>query len=437
MGVDGHRSEGCWASAVPFPQGGLTVWAAWDPQALYLAFESKETRLDQLKANAREGEWAVLDQDDVVEWGLSDRLMDRTDWFLFNIKGKAASRQAQGPKPFPGEVRVVSERLKQAWKGEIRIPWKGLGVEIPPPEAFWLWMRRRGPRAAPSSVSPSWSRMEWSGKDAEVARSLLSIDQQDQFAQIEGFAKRLDEVIEFFHEVTGAYPPDSVSWPIVLRGITRQLLQWGCDLEGLDKKIDLIKSNVYEKEWKELWRALPYAKHHPFQNDKTMTLSSGEAIIGFREKVVIPAIIGFFSASRSIRGFEGVENYLKAFEKFSYRAKDAGYELVHPGLDGAMGTVDDFRSDGSMPLPHEDPAWFGVRIGPAPGGVIVRWVAKASPAEAVGLRVGDVITRIESQSLASPKAFGDLLAGYQKGSVVVLAIQRGTGPLELRVTLGH
>jgi putative serine protease PepD len=69
------------------------------------------------------------------------------------------------------------------------------------------------------------------------------------------------------------------------------------------------------------------------------------------------------------------------------------------------------------------------------GGVRVASVLAGGPAEAAGLRAGDVIMRIEDVPVGSPDDLVALIRKYAPGAVVAVEYQRGSASQKTSVTL--
>jgi len=91
-------------------------------------------------------------------------------------------------------------------------------------------------------------------------------------------------------------------------------------------------------------------------------------------------------------------------------------------------------------MPPSDKQPF--RIPPGTGverGTVIWHVVKSSPAEAAGLRKGDVITAVDGEPLESPRALADAIAEHEPGDTVTLTVVRpdGTEQREVQVELGE
>ncbi len=70
------------------------------------------------------------------------------------------------------------------------------------------------------------------------------------------------------------------------------------------------------------------------------------------------------------------------------------------------------------------------------GAARVEEVEKDSPAEKAGLKVGDIITAVDSTKLDADHLLGDLIAARKPGNKVELSITRGTQTLIITAELG-
>ena len=81
-------------------------------------------------------------------------------------------------------------------------------------------------------------------------------------------------------------------------------------------------------------------------------------------------------------------------------------------------------------------AWLGVDMSTSPvGGVMVVSVAPHSPAQAAGIKPGDLITQIDTEPIAAPSIVEAAIAGLQPGDQVEIQLQRGSTTYTTRATL--
>ena len=69
-------------------------------------------------------------------------------------------------------------------------------------------------------------------------------------------------------------------------------------------------------------------------------------------------------------------------------------------------------------------------------GLKVKRIAKGGPAEKAGLKVGDVITKIDAKKVLTQKGFNETLGKFDSGAVLKLKVERDGKEQELSVTLG-
>ncbi len=86
--------------------------------------------------------------------------------------------------------------------------------------------------------------------------------------------------------------------------------------------------------------------------------------------------------------------------------------------------------------PQENPALLGVVATDTDGGpVTVVRVLRESPAATIGVRPGDRLLSIDQTTLNSPRHLDQVLAQYQPGNSLILALARGGQPLHFPVVL--
>jgi C-terminal processing protease CtpA/Prc len=83
-------------------------------------------------------------------------------------------------------------------------------------------------------------------------------------------------------------------------------------------------------------------------------------------------------------------------------------------------------------------AWLGIEMVSSPsGGVMVSRVAPKSPAQAAGIKPGDVITQIDTQPIVTPAIATAAIGGLEPGDHVDIQVQRGAASYTAHVTLEH
>jgi 2-alkenal reductase len=73
---------------------------------------------------------------------------------------------------------------------------------------------------------------------------------------------------------------------------------------------------------------------------------------------------------------------------------------------------------------------------PAKYGAYLTQVQSGGPADQAGLRQGDILTAVNGQALDDSHPFINELLGHQPGEVVTFSVVRGSGTLDVKVTLG-
>jgi S1-C subfamily serine protease len=111
----------------------------------------------------------------------------------------------------------------------------------------------------------------------------------------------------------------------------------------------------------------------------------------------------------------------------------AGQELARPYVGIRYVAVDaKVKADENLSVDH------GALIGPSTGGdgESTPGVTSGSPAEAAGLKDGDIILSIEGQSIDAEHPLDAVLTSFAPGQTVTLVILRGSDELEVSITLG-
>ena len=110
----------------------------------------------------------------------------------------------------------------------------------------------------------------------------------------------------------------------------------------------------------------------------------------------------------------------------------AGQELARPYVGIRYVAVDaKVKADENLSVD------YGALIGPSSGdGQSTPGVTSGSPAEAAGLRDGDVILSIEGQAIDAEHPLDAVLTSFAPGQTVKVSILRGSDELEVSVTLG-
>jgi S1-C subfamily serine protease len=78
---------------------------------------------------------------------------------------------------------------------------------------------------------------------------------------------------------------------------------------------------------------------------------------------------------------------------------------------------------------------LGISLVPMPGGRSVLDVQKDTVGQRAGLKVGDLVTTIDGQSVTGKETWNRVMAGKNWGDVVTLGLKRGTEETTLAIPL--
>jgi S1-C subfamily serine protease len=111
----------------------------------------------------------------------------------------------------------------------------------------------------------------------------------------------------------------------------------------------------------------------------------------------------------------------------------AGEKLARPYLGVRYVAVDaKLKAQDKLSVDH------GAQIGPSTSadGSSTPAVTPSSPAEAAGLKDGDIILAIEGQAIDSEHPLDAVLTSFAPGQTVKLTVLRGSDQIDISVTLG-
>ena len=111
----------------------------------------------------------------------------------------------------------------------------------------------------------------------------------------------------------------------------------------------------------------------------------------------------------------------------------AGEPLARPYIGIRFKSI-----DAKLQKANNLPVAAGALIGPgqAQDGSAVPGITPGSPAEAAGLKEGDIITQIEATLIDSEHPLEASLTSFRPGQTVTLTVLRGSETLQIKVTLG-
>lgn len=105
------------------------------------------------------------------------------------------------------------------------------------------------------------------------------------------------------------------------------------------------------------------------------------------------------------------------------------------GIPGPIIPTPEFPPE-VTPVPGERP-YLGIHYIQRARGAEVQEVIPGSPAEEAGLRVGDLIRKVDGRAVNSSHPLADVLSAYRPGDRVVLTVEREGREIEIPVTLGR
>jgi thiol-disulfide isomerase/thioredoxin len=111
---------------------------------------------------------------------------------------------------------------------------------------------------------------------------------------------------------------------------------------------------------------------------------------------------------------------------------------IDPALDGQVDTASVQAPDAHgqpLPPPPREPAWLGVMFDGHGGTTRVQSVVAGGPASHAGLQAGDVITKIDAQSVAKAADVILRVRDEKPGATLHLTLSRGGKEMPLDVTL--
>ena len=108
--------------------------------------------------------------------------------------------------------------------------------------------------------------------------------------------------------------------------------------------------------------------------------------------------------------------------------------VMDPGAIDRITPLVDSLKKGTVPSSNQ--GFLGVSIQNAPsGGAQITAVTPGSPATAAGLQVGDVITAVNGQAVATSAEAADAVASNPAGSKVTIKFRRGGASRTVTATL--
>lgn len=119
------------------------------------------------------------------------------------------------------------------------------------------------------------------------------------------------------------------------------------------------------------------------------------------------------------------------------RARRGTEETEHTVLLGRYIGGEIFGWGGGESPPGRARASLGVMVEPGEGGLEVKDVRPASPADEAGLRIGDVILKLDGRAAGTPTEFSARVRSRRPGDRIKLLVRRGDGQVEIEAVLAR
>jgi Icc-related predicted phosphoesterase len=162
--IDGQLDDACWqrpadadglvdAMLTEFPPVDTRWWVSYDRHNLYLACKAQENNFARIKANVRERDGSVW-EDDSLEVFINPK-PDGGDYYHFAVNSLGTLADGMGKTlEWDGEITCRTGRGAAGWTMEMAIPWKTLGLDGPPEKGSKLGfnLQRNRPQGSPNRV---------------------------------------------------------------------------------------------------------------------------------------------------------------------------------------------------------------------------------------------------------------------------------------------
>jgi len=154
--IDGTLDDAAWRRVPDVPvfgrmdlrrdiEPGTEAWAAWDEQALYIAFRCHEPNMDRLKLDATKRDANVFRDDSVEIMIEPDGDGEGRDYRQVILSAANVVFDGKGfdnSITLPG-LKTATSQGENTWTAEIAIPWTAIGLDGPPNNAGILLGRNR------------------------------------------------------------------------------------------------------------------------------------------------------------------------------------------------------------------------------------------------------------------------------------------------------
>lgn len=136
----------------------------------------------------------------------------------------------------------------------------------------------------------------------------------------------------------------------------------------------------------------------------------------------------FIDGKKVEDGDRGKDGSVKIYRKKYINGKEVPFD--DSDVDIFSSPFDDMEMGGSKPM-------LGVTFKQSDSneGAIVESVIPKSPAEQMGIKAGDVITKVDDKNILTPKDLVETISGYKPGDQVNITFERGSNMMTKKATL--
>lgn len=101
----------------------------------------------------------------------------------------------------------------------------------------------------------------------------------------------------------------------------------------------------------------------------------------------------------------------------------------------AVSTIAQFRTPSAGAPVGSEATRFGVRTRWSQSGIVVTWIGNDSPADACGLRVGDIIVSVDGSTAATPDDLIQIVGERPRRDTMLVRVRRGTIHMMFTISL--
>jgi S1-C subfamily serine protease len=114
-------------------------------------------------------------------------------------------------------------------------------------------------------------------------------------------------------------------------------------------------------------------------------------------------------------------------------AQSVGFAIA---INTVKPLINQLKTGGTPAVTPASTAFLGVSLQDAVNGALISGVSSGSGAETAGLQPGDVITQIDSTTIASADDVGTVISSHKPGDKITIHVLRNNQPVTVSATLG-